>query len=362
VIVILVLLCLLVLAPPASAARTTGWGGENPFACELQQAGFEATAPGGDPAADPYCVEFDKRRQNITQLGIVDFLSKEPARVAAAVDKCFYFQSDHWRGSVVQEDGSTKTYEWDGHYFFDKARGEGGAWVTNFNVNGRTEDPSRFPGIPPEYAMYMGPGTGGVRVVDGSVEGDPRCAERARREPEKIYADAARRSAGQAPSGFATAPGQCRAPTGGRVTSRSLGPVRLGDSEAQVRRSLGAPDEVRRGFLRFCASGGFLVGQRSDRSGDLGTDDEAPTVALVATRGAFAVRGVRPRARVRRRTLRGARRLARLGTTRVWELRRGSPVLIGVRRGRVRFVAVVDRRVYRSRAGVVTVLRRALST
>ena len=55
--------------------------------------------------------------------------------------KCFYFQSDHWRGSIVQDDGSTKTYEWDGHYFFDKARGEGGVWVTNFNVNGQTQRP-----------------------------------------------------------------------------------------------------------------------------------------------------------------------------------------------------------------------------
>ena len=36
------------------------------------------------PEADPFCVEFDKRRQNVTELGVVDFLSKEPARVAAA--------------------------------------------------------------------------------------------------------------------------------------------------------------------------------------------------------------------------------------------------------------------------------------
>ena len=112
------------------------------------------------PEADPYCVEFDKRRQNVTELGVVDFLSKEPARVAAASSKCFYFQSDHWRGSVVQADGSTKTYEWDGHYFFDKARAEGGVWVTNFNFNGQTFDPSQLPGMPPEYAQHFGPGHG----------------------------------------------------------------------------------------------------------------------------------------------------------------------------------------------------------
>ena len=182
----LAVVALLPLATPAT--RTTGWGGENPFACELQQAGFEPTAPGGDPAADPYCVEFDKRRQNVTGLGLADFLSKEPARLAAAVPKCFYFQSDHWRASVVQDDGATKLYEWDGHYFFDKARGEGGVWVTNFNVNGRTADPGATPGVPPEYAEHLGPGTGGVRMIDGSGEAAPRGAQRAREDPGAIYA------------------------------------------------------------------------------------------------------------------------------------------------------------------------------
>jgi hypothetical protein len=95
-------------APAAGAASgpPTGWNGDNPFTCELQQAGFGPTGP--HPEVDPYCVEFDKRRQNLTELGVVDFLSREPARVAAASDKCFYFQSDHWRGSVVQDDPSTK--------------------------------------------------------------------------------------------------------------------------------------------------------------------------------------------------------------------------------------------------------------
>ena len=110
-------------APALAADYPTGWDGENPFTCELQQVGFGTAVP--HPGADPYCVEFDKRRQNVTELGVVDFLSQEPARVAAATDKCFYFQSDHWRGSIVQGDSSTKTYEWDGHYFFDKARGRG---------------------------------------------------------------------------------------------------------------------------------------------------------------------------------------------------------------------------------------------
>jgi hypothetical protein len=357
-VVSLAFLLVLALAAPADGARITGWNGENPFVCELQQAGFEAT--GSDPAADPYCVEFDKRRQNISELGLVDFLAKEPARVAAATDKCFYFQADHWRASVIQDDGSTKLYEWDGHYFFDKARGEGGAWVTNFNVNGRTEDPSRYPGIPPEYAQHMGMGTGGVRVVDGSVEPDPRCAERARREPERIYVAA---QPGGPPSRFATDERRCRAPSRGYVTSRSLGPVRIGDGEARVRDVLGPPAEVRRGFLRHCAAGQFLAGNRTDRSGDLGAGGDEPTVMIVARQGAFRLHGTGPGSSERTLRRNFARRLQRMGVvagTRVHRVRR-RPVAFGTRRGQVRWIAVFDTRVIRTREGLEIYLRRALS-
>jgi hypothetical protein len=170
----LAFLALLVMAPTAAALdRHTGWDGTNPFTCELQQAGDGATV--SDPAADPYCVEYDKTRQNVTELGLVDFLSQEPARLAAAVPKCRYFQVDHWRSSVVQSDGSTTIYEWTGHYFFDKGRAEGGAWVTGFAVAGQSGDPSLLPGLPPDLAAPMGPGTGGVRTSD-DVPAYPSCA------------------------------------------------------------------------------------------------------------------------------------------------------------------------------------------
>src|SRR3954447_23330374 len=181
----------------AQTQAPTGWDGVSPFRCELQNAAFEPQGP--HPEADPYCVEFDKRRQNVSELGIVDFLSLEPARVAAAGPKCFYFQADHWRSSVVQDDGSTKVYEWDGHYFFDKATGDGGAWVTNFNVSGHTGDPSQIPGMPPEYAQHLGPGTGGVITRD-AVEADPSCAAKAKAEHDRIYAD---RAGSAVPSGGA---------------------------------------------------------------------------------------------------------------------------------------------------------------
>lgn len=163
------------LALPSSAhalAPPEPWDGANPFGCRLQWAGFGALGP--NPLADPYCVEFDKRRQNVTQLGVVDFILKEPARVAAALGKCRYFQADHWRGSIVQEDGRTKTYEWDGRYFFDRARSEGGVYVENFNVNGVTANPSALPGFPPEWKPFFGPGEGGVRTRN-DLPVDPTC-------------------------------------------------------------------------------------------------------------------------------------------------------------------------------------------
>ena len=337
-----------VLAPAAGAAGPPlSWDGTNPFVCELQKAGLNGTGP--DPGADPYCIDFDKRYQNVSQLGVVEFLGKEPERVAAASPKCFYFQTDHWRGSIVQADASTKTYEWDGHYFFDKAKGEGGTWVTNFNVNGRTGDPRDVPGFPAEYKPFFGPGTGGFRASN-TVEVDPRCAERAKREPGRIYRNAA----------GAGARSRCAAP-GGPVARNRLGPVRIGDSEGAVRRSLGPPTLFKRGFLRYCLAGGgrFVVGQTPDRSGEDAALDER-TVVVLSTSRAFRYGKVRPGTGLRalRKRLRRARRQFRYGNVTVYSRRR-SPILIGVRARRVRFIAVRDARAVRGKRSLATYLRRA---
>jgi hypothetical protein len=322
------------------------WDGVNPFQCRLQQAGFDGKGP--QPEADPYCIEFDKRRQNVTQLGLVEFLGKEPERAAAASPKCFYFQSDHWRGSVVQEDASTKTYEWDGHYFFDKARGEGGVWVSNFNFGGQTGDPRDIPGFPDEWKPYFREGTGGFR--GSTVEADPRCAERAEREGGRMYAGA---TGSRSP---------CMVPGGG-VRRGRLGPARLGESESELRRALGPPRRVKRGFLRWCVEGGgrFLAGQRSDRSGDLGEGSTERAVVLVSSSRAFRFRGVGPGARLRslNRRLPRAVGLVREARTRVFAVRRGSRVILGVRGGRVRYIGVRNRRALGSKHALKRYLRRA---
>jgi hypothetical protein len=342
------LLCAAAYAPVAAWAADSPlpWDGVNPFVCDLQNAGFGPTGP--HPEADPYCIEFDKRKQNVDQLGVVDFLSKEPARVAAASDKCFYFQSDHWRGSIVQSDASTKTYEWDGHYFFDKARSEGGSWVTNFNVNGQSGDPRDLPGFPAEWRPYFSKGTGGVRTRN-SIDGDPACVARANREPGRIY----RAAAGRAGSGQ-----RCPVP-GGAVGRDRLGPVRIGDSEDLVRRSLGPPAVVKRGFLRYCLSDGgrYVVGELGDRSGDLGPSSEERVAMVLSTSRAFRYRGVRPGSRLPH-ARRGLRRRFRYGDVTVYSRRR-SPVLVGVRARKVRFIAVRERGALNGRRPLGTYLHRA---
>jgi hypothetical protein len=269
----------------ADTSPPTAWDGTNPFSCELQSAGFGTEVP--HPDADPYCVEFDKRRQNVTQLGIVDFLSKEPARVAAASDKCFYFQVDHWRASVVQDDGTTKLYEWDGHYFFDKARGDGGAWVTNFNINGQPADPDFR--------------TGGV-ISHDDIAADPSCAAKAAKGG--VYAGHK-----QAPPEPPPPLAPC-AEARGAVTSRSIGPLALGMTDQRARALLGEPRRARGHTLAWCTL------RATFRRGRI--------AALRTSSPIYSLHGVRVGGPVRWRS----------GTHRI-----GRNIAIGVRGHRVRWLA-----------------------
>jgi len=259
------------LSPP------TPWDGVNPFDCTIQDAGQGTTVP--DPGADPYCVRFDKTNQNITELGLVDFLSKEPARVAAAVPKCFYYQEDHWRGSLVQSDQQTVVYEFYGHYFFNKATGDGGVWVTGLTVAGRTFDPRTLPGFPPQWDPYFGPGTGGV-ISHDDVPVDPSCVATASNAPAPIYASL------PVTAPASTAP-QC-ADASGRVDRTGLGSIKLGTTRGRVLTKLGSPQSTTRGLSRYCLAGGgtVLVGERGQR---------ARTVFLSTTSPGFSMRGARGR-------------------------------------------------------------------
>jgi hypothetical protein len=171
---------------PGQGEPYAPWDGSNPFNCVLQDVGTGTDYP--DPDADPFCVEFDKTQQNVSDFGIADFLEKEPARVAAASPKCFYFQTDHWTGSAVQG-VPPELWHWDGQYFFDKALAVGGVNVKNFRVGGQPASPSDYGEAPPEFAPYMDEGGGGSYII-GSVDADPNCVAKVDTPEERaqIYA------------------------------------------------------------------------------------------------------------------------------------------------------------------------------
>src|SRR5437764_10786349 len=210
-----------------------GWDGTNPFACTLQEVGGGTNFP--EPNADPFCVEYDKRHQNVDKLGVVDFLSKEPRRFAVASPKCFYFQRDHWVGSVSEGVPQSQTYAWDGDYYFDKAKGTGGAYVENFSIGGQSGDPTLLPGFPSQYKPFFGNGRGGVRI-DNEVPADPSCAAKAKKHNPYVTSG---------PGGGSGAKGldRCRVPGG--TAGRGSGGIRLGPTRPSVVKTLGAPTKER---------------------------------------------------------------------------------------------------------------------
>jgi hypothetical protein len=301
--------------------------GTNPFDCVLQQAGTGAEFP--DPGADPFCVEYEKRHQNVTELGVVQFLSLEPARVAAASPKCFYFQRDHWVGSVVQDDGRTETYAWDGSYYFDKAKAAGGAYVENFTVNNQSGDPTATPGFPEEWKPYFGYGRGGFRAP-GSVEADPSCAAKA--EQRSPY----RRPPQEKPESA-----QC--PEARGSVGFKIGGLGLGMTRARMRQENGAPKRRVRGFWRYCVRGGgkYMAGYPIVKVRM--PDDYAEF--LFTTNPGFHIRGVRrltPKAQMRRR-LRGEHLLRKTQKTELWVVRRTFTLMVVIRHGAVRALATAER-------------------
>lgn len=304
------LAALLTLAVPVvghAQERVAPYDGSIPFQCVLQQAGFGAEFP--DPDADPFCVEYDKREQNVTEGGVVQFLSLEPARVAAASPRCWYYQRDHWRGSIVQDDGATKTYEWDGSYFFDKARGLGGVYVENFNFNGQTGDPRELPGFPEEWKPYYGPGRGGTMSTD-TVRADPRCVEKASEAP---------------------APGPYRCVDESGKAGRALGRLRLGMKRAAAEGAYGPPARTNRALLRWChAQGGKLAA--GFRKGKL---EFAFTTSPTYDAGV--------RVGDRRRRI-GSKILQRRSVSVYAVRRKNFTLLVGMDRKRVRYIAVTGRK------------------
>jgi hypothetical protein len=310
--------------PQIATAQTglAGWDGRNPFACTLQQLGGGTAFP--EPNADPFCVEYDKRHQNVDKLGVVDFLSNEPARVSAASPKCFYFQHDHWVGSVSEGIPQSQTYAWDGSYYFDNAKGTGGTYVENFSFAGQSGDPTLLPGFPSQYKPYFGDGRGGVRG-DNQVPVDPKCAAKAKKQSP--YAGAG------GPSGT----DRCRVPGG--TVDRGIGGIRLRQRRSSVRKTLGPPTKESLLYVTYCMTGGGRLLAGFDKRGGGGR------VLLVLTNSPpFDLRGIRTgdTTSSAQKRLHGCHRLTktRRGHNPLVLREHKQFLVVGTLGGRVRFVAV----------------------
>jgi hypothetical protein len=223
---------MLVLATPAAAQPISPYDGHGPFNCQLQDVGTGTAYP--NPGADPFCVEYDKTQQNVTDFGIFDFLTKEPARVAAAVPKCFYFQRDHWTGSVVQG-APPELWHWDGSYFFDKSNASGGVHVANFRIGGQPMDATPY--APAEFQPYLAQDGGGGAYVSGQVPADPACAAKVDTPAERaqVY--------------YHTQPG-------GPISRQGIGRFVLGEPSTALHQSEGPAHEIVNGTERFNVTGG----------------------------------------------------------------------------------------------------------
>ncbi|WP_030271633.1 hypothetical protein [Streptomyces sp. NRRL B-24484] len=84
--------------------------------------------------ADPLCVEYSKRDITLDDGGALRFLLAEPARIAASLLTCRYYQQDHW--SVQSTGGAVPRVAWDGQYWWDRTARRAGARLTHFRVDG----------------------------------------------------------------------------------------------------------------------------------------------------------------------------------------------------------------------------------
>jgi len=293
------------------------FAGEIPFRCELQNVGTGTAFP--DPGADPFCVEFDKTNQNVTDFGLVEFTAQEPARAAAAATKCFYFQRDHWTGSVVQG-SEPEVWHWDGDYYFDRARGVGGVSVRNFRLGG--EPLSASPYVPAAYAPYFDQAGGGGAEVLLESGPDPSCASKVDtpEERDRVY------------GGRGIEP-DCIEP-GGKLRGKRIGRAKLGMRRGRLLSRLGPPADHAHRVDRWC-----LVGKGELRAA---YRDRRAIALLTSGRGQSyrgVARGDRGRRAHRRLVLERAGRVegAALFEARAGEARR---LLLGISRGRVRWLVL----------------------
>ncbi len=208
--------------------------------------------------------------------------------------------------------------------------------LANFRIGGTPVDFTPY--VPPQYRPYTEPTGGGGAIVLLETDPDPSCGAKVDTPAERaqVYRSEPRYR-------------DCIAP-GGRIRHRRVGRARLGMTAATLRKRLGVPRRRRGGSARWCVIGGstLRVSFRARRPGSGGSRGGAPRgAALIRTDNpGVEVRGVgvgTGKAEAARRL--GLSRAVRHGHTRVYAagaVTRRSELLLGVRKGKVRWLGLAD--------------------
>jgi hypothetical protein len=207
--------------------------------------------------------------------------------------------------------------------------------VTNFRIGDQPTD--YRPYAPADFQPYMTDAGGGGVITTLESGPDPSCVARTDTPQERaqIY-----RADFNAANGCA--------PPGGELEGRRIGWARLGKSRRKVTRRFGPPDHRRRGVARYCLEGSAemrLHYGEPDGAASAATAPKTIDAALSTSLGhRFHGVGRGTRLSTARHRLE-IEQVFRFGGTRIFEGPRGDGrrIFFGVRRRKVRWVAMSDR-------------------
>ena len=327
--------------------RPTAWDGANPVPLRAPAGGHrrDVARPGRRPVLHRVRQAPPERRPSSAS----STSSRRSRRASrAAVDKCFYFQSDHWRGSVSRTTARPRPTSGTATTSSTRPRATAACGSPTSASTAGPSTPARSPGCRRSTPSTSDPGPGGSSRTTRSRSTPPASRRRpgSRRTPHlrrRVARRAARRPPVTSVRGiWAGRPGHGRDEGLGRARDPPADPARLpallpGRWRQGAGRTAGRPQ--RHGRRARPCPGAFPA------------DDERAAANLRATSGAAAAGA--PSCVPTRAPAPGSSP----GHTRVLRLRPG--LLAGVRHGRARFVAVYDAAHIRRARAVRDWLRRS---
>jgi hypothetical protein len=307
----------------------------------------------------PYLVEIDEfgGQSKVGAGRIIDIANERQPKVVSNL-RLQVHQPENFAAQANDNGANNPVQGYAGHYCNVPTRVDPGIVACSMILSGLRVFDIRDPLNPREIAYFNAPVTPRIIPAAGIVPAESNWAMSSPsfvpQRGEIWYSDglsgfyAVRATNGVWPFGSG-AVGTClarRSPIG----PRNIGRVRLGYTRSRLRRVRVRLVRKTKRSYRFCVkkSSGRVIAVFSRRG---------RAVVVVTTARGHGNRGVRPGVSVR--VLRRAYSRRRAVGRGLYRANRNSPRLIGVRKGRVRYIAVVDRRLLRNKRALRRYLRLA---